>query len=101
MEKTIVSFSVKVLTPAELFDMVQKEICVRAYSIYHKSADEVMGEDIKKALLSNYTAYRAVEGGEEIYYEHWPAEYYQNKADFSTRPSNSPMEIKVAYIVLN
>ena len=102
MKHESISIKVSVLTPDELFDLVMEKVHVSAYSVYHKEATEVTPEDIRKEILGILPAtnYIKVEGGREIFFRHWPAEYYRTKEQFCNAPTRDDIPCKAAYIVI-
>ena len=102
MKHESVSINVSVLTPDELFDLVMEKVRVSAYCIYHKDASEVTPEDIRKEILGVLPAnnYIKVEGGKEIFFRRWPAEYYRTKEQFRFAPTHDDMPCKAAYILI-
>ena len=102
MKHESISIKVSVLTPDELFDLVAKRVNVPAYTVYHKEASEVTPEDIRKAILGvgSATNFIKVEGGKEIFFCHWPVEYYRTKEQFCNAPTRDDIPCKAAYIVV-
>lgn len=83
METT--NLNITLLTPAELFDKVVKGgKRIYAYSIYHKDRNEITMDDIRNTIFHTIgaTGYYPVEGGKQIYYAHFPAEFWKTKKEF-------------------